>query len=125
MNRDNRDNLSIDMFPYSTLGICIDSDSINSASQTRKETVDRLLVYHNRTSNYDFVRSEYDPSPNVVSKVPVIQYSRSREDEQKLDIIAKNALKKAILTEGERSFLLFIYNYSGMAGSQKNYGNRS
>jgi hypothetical protein len=104
------------MIPYITLDVCIDSESINSISQSSKVIVHRLLLYHNkRCSCYNFVRSAYDSSPNIVSEIPEIQYSKSQEDGQKVEMIAKNALKKSRLSEGEKSFLLFIYNYSGLS----------
>jgi len=105
------------MIAYNTLGLCIDSDSINSVYHSRKETVDRLLLYHiddNEISYYNFVRSPYDPSPNVVSKIPVVQYAKSEEDEQKVERIGINALKKPRLSDGEKNFLLSISNYSGL-----------
>ena len=92
------------MPPYNTLDICIDSESINSVSHSGKVIVDRLLLYHNnRCSCYNFVRSAYDSSPNIVSQIPEIQYSKSQEDEQNVEMIAKNALKKSRLSEGEKS----------------------
>jgi hypothetical protein len=101
---------------YTTLDICIDSESIKSVSQSSKEIVDRLLLYHNnRCSCYNFVRSAYESSPDIVSNIPAIQFPKLQEDEQKVEKIAKNALKKSTLSDGEKSFLLFIYNYSGLS----------
>jgi hypothetical protein len=108
--------MSLDMPPYITLDICIDSESINSISQSSKDIVDRLLLYHkNGCSCYNFVRSAYDSSPNIVSEIPEIQYSKLQEGEQKVKTIAKYALKNSRLSEGEKSFLLSIYNYSGLS----------
>jgi hypothetical protein len=101
---------------YSKLGICIDSDSINSVYHSRKDIVDRLLLYYsdnNQSDYYHFVRSAYISSPNIVSTIPETQYSK--DDDQKVDIIARNALKGLGLTEGEKNFLLSIYNYSGQS----------
>jgi hypothetical protein len=108
--------MSLDMPPYITLDICIDSESINSVSQSSKDIVDRLLLYHkNECSCYNFVRSAYDSSPNIVSEIPEVQYSKLQEGEQKVKTIAKYALKNSRLSEGEKSFLLSIYNYSGLS----------
>lgn len=73
------------------------------------------MYYNNRCSCYNFVRSAYDSSPNIVSEIPEIQYSKSQEDEQKVEMIAKYALKKSRPSEGEKSFLQFISNYSGLS----------
>ena len=57
--------------PASTLDICIDSESINSVSQSNEKIVEHLVLYHNnRCSCYSFVRSAYDSSPNLVSEIP-------------------------------------------------------
>jgi hypothetical protein len=67
-----------------TLGICIDSDSINSVSQPRKESIDRLILYHkSKISYYDFIRSSYDSPSNIVSDIPEIEYSSSEEDQRR------------------------------------------
>ena len=93
------------MPPYNTLDICIDSESINSVSHSSKVIVDRLLLYHNnRCSCYNFVRSTYDSSPNIVSQIPEIQYSKSQEDEQNVEMIANNALKKSDFQKERRAF---------------------
>lgn len=101
-----------------SLGICIDSDSINSVSRSRKEPIDRLLLYHNNKTNYyDFVRSSYNSSPNIVSDIPEIKYSSSKADQRRVDVIGKNALRKSRLSDGERNFLFSIYNYSGLSNT--------
>ena len=101
------------MLPYNTLKIGIDTESINSVSQSRKEIIDRLLLYHNNTY-YDFVRSAYDSSPNVVSNIPKIQHPAVQKDQQLIEMIAKQALGKSRLSDGEKGFLLLICKYSGL-----------
>jgi len=104
------------MLPYSTLGICIDSDSINTVSRSKKESIDRLLLYHNRnTGYYDFVRSPYDSSPNIVSAIPEIEYSSSEEDRRRVGVIGKSALRRSNISDGERNFLFSMYKYSGLS----------
>ena len=102
-----------------TLNICLDSESISSVSQSSKEIVDRILLYHkSKNTYYNFFRSAY-PSSELLSTVPKAQYTTASEDQQLAYTISKNALKRSRISDGEKSFLLFICNYSGLSKTHK------
>jgi hypothetical protein len=102
------------------LDICLDSESINSVPPSSKEIVDRLLLYHNsKNIYYNFLRSVHNSSSNLVSTVSETQYPATDDDQQLVYTIARNALKKPKLSDGEKSFLLFICNHSGLSQSHK------
>lgn len=107
------------MLPYNTLNIGIDTESINSVSNSRKEIIERLLYHDNNNTYYNFVRSAYDSSPNVVSNVPKIQHPAVQSDQQLIEMIAKKSLGRSRLSDGEKSFLLLIYKYSGLCEARR------